>query len=343
MRQAHVDPGLLAGEELARWYRRTSDEIEGEREDARLRRFDDFFGGQTEKRSLDFRDDDVFGLSENDQGSRWREARVRVQPPTPVVRPGDARVGLPAYVPGGASAGPQGGFFDTYRAVPNPALGPAYVTDLPSPLNIVTPRYGGWYELGDGTLVKSAGEVERLHTEQQRRMRGEDEAEPSQTVRSADRYQDGFVPRADQLEKNQREEDATCHPYGGWERDAGFPTYSERTQRYETQITRAPGLDYVVRAPGRAPVKFDGCAVWSPEHELLEAKGPGYEDLVANGERWRFLPSVQEGIRSQAARQASAADGRPVEWHIAERGAVPFFTDALETFPLLQPRYTPAR
>ena len=43
---------------------------------------------------------------------------------------------------------------------------------------------------------------------------------------------------------------------------------SERTKRYEKQITRAPGLDYVVRIPGRPAVKFDGCGVWDPKRPL---------------------------------------------------------------------------
>lgn len=79
----------------------------------------------------------------------------------------------------------------------------------------MTPKLGGWFELGDGSLVKGADEVERIHGEQQRRIRGEDGPEPAAKVRSADRFQDGFVPRADQIAKGEREKDATCHPFGG--------------------------------------------------------------------------------------------------------------------------------
>ena len=169
----------------------------------------------------------------------------------------------------------------------------------------------------DSTRVK-ADELERLYAEQQRMMQGEDESAPAAHVRSADRLKDGYIPRADQLAKGQRELDATCHPFGGWEHDKGFPTYSERVQRYETQITRARGLDYVVRLPDGRTVKYDGCAVWDPKRQLLEAKGPGREWVLefsqASG---RPLKVVDEAV-GQAERQIAAAGARPVEWHAAE-------------------------
>ncbi|MBR7618714.1 hypothetical protein JKL49_04870 [Phenylobacterium sp. 20VBR1] len=74
-------------------------------------------------------------------------------------------------------------------------------------------------------------------------MRGEDEPEPPAHVSSADRFKDGVIPQASQIAKGQREKDATCHPNGGWERDAGFDRCAPWTRRYETQIGRAPGLD----------------------------------------------------------------------------------------------------
>jgi hypothetical protein len=192
-------------------------------------------------------------------------------------------------------------------------------------------------------LVKGVDEVERIHAEQQRRMRGEEDPEPAAQVRAADRFGDGFIPGANQLEKGQREEDATCHPYGGWERDPGFSTNSKLSQRYETQITRAPGLDYVVRNPGQNPVKFDGCAVWDPRHQLLEAKGPGYAGLIEWSGRSPGVRRFRDESENQARRQAGAAGGRATEWHVAEPEAVPYFAGVLGPYPSIRLRQTPAR
>lgn len=207
----------------------------------------------------------------------------------------------------------------------------------------MTPRQGQWFELGDGSFVKGADEVERVHGEQQRRMRGEDDPEPAARVYTADRFRDGLIPRADELEKDQREEDETCHPYGGWEHDPSFATSSERSQRYETQITRAPGLDYVVRNPGERPVKFDGCAVWDPQRQLLEAKGSGYAGLAKWSPRSARPFRVRAESESQASRQAGAARGRPIEWHVAEPEAVPYFAEILAPHPSIRLRQTPPR
>lgn len=338
MKKQSIDPGLLERAELERWYRRTPDEIEAERDVARMRRSDEFFGWTSNLRT-----DDDFRASERDQSEGgWRQARMPIGPaiqPPPV----ETRAGAPDTASAPLGAG-RDGFFGTYEAVPNPLLGPAYYTDLPRPLNIVTPRFSGWFELGDGTFVQGADEVERIHSEQRRRMRGEVYAEPLGTVGIADRLEDGVIPTADQIEKRQGELDATCHPYGGWERDPGFKEKTpKRSQRYEAQITHAPGLDYVVRNPGERPVKFDGCAVWDPRHQFLEAKGPGYAGLVERGRRWSFFPSLKKGTGDQAGRQARASGGRSVDWHIAEPDAVPYFAEALAPYPWLKAQHTPAR
>lgn len=259
------------------------------------------------------------------------------------MRPGGARIGAPPPAGGLAVPEPAGGFFDTHRVVPNPTFGPAYITDLPRPLNQVTPRPGQWFELGDGTLVKGADEIERLHAEHQRLMQGEEDPEPPSRVHSADRFRDGSIPSLAQLERDQREYDATCHPYGGWERDPSYPTNSERSRRYETQITRAPGLDYVVRNPGERPVKFDGCAVWDPKRQLLEAKGPGYAGLAESARRSPGFGRFHAGAQTQEDRQAASARGRPVEWHVAEPQAVPFFARILAPHPSVRLRHTPAQ
>jgi len=226
------------------------------------------------------------------------------------VRPGGARIGAPPPAGGLAVPEPAGGFFDTHRVVPNPTFGPAYITDLPRPLNQVTPRPGQWFELGDGTLVKGADEIERLHAEHQRLMQGEEDPEPPSRVHSADRFRDGSIPSLAQLERDQREYDATCHPYGGWERDPSYPTNSERSRRYETQITRAPGLDYVVRNPGERPVKFDGCAVWDPKPSFSKLKAPATQvSRKARADHLASAVSTRERKPRKIAKRRRLADG----------------------------------
>nr|QQZ51093.1 hypothetical protein JKL49_08035 [Phenylobacterium glaciei] len=80
-------------------------------------------------------------------------------------------------------------------------------------------------------------------------------------------------------------------------------------------------------------MKFDGCAVWDPRHQLLEAKGPGYEGLIQRaGWSW-FLGSLLKGLGSQAGRQDDAARGKPVEWYVAEPDAVPFSKGSQRPIP----------
>lgn len=304
-----TDPAQLSGEALDEWYRRTPDEIAQERSRREQEEYDAFFGGLRREEP-------------SDAAGSWQEARV-VRPRTaggyvPPRAQRDRARGAVQPSGTGAQPGAAGSFFDQAGVIPNPRYGPGYYSDLPRPLNVVEPELGGWFRLNDNTRVR-AGELERLYAEQQRMIDGDEGVAPAQHVRSADRLKDGYIPRADQLAKGEREMDSTCHPYGGWEHDAGFPTYSERVRRYETQITRAPGLDYVVRLLNGRVVKFDGCAVWDPERQLLEAKGPGRGWVLDFLQRaGRPLKVVDEAV-TQAGRQIGVAQGRRVEWHAADR------------------------
>lgn len=131
----------------------------------------------------------------------------------------------------------------------------------------VEPLPGDWFRLGDGQLVRGAGAVNRIHEEQQILMgkakseEPKESKEPKETLKEIDALPDGQIPQAGQLQRGYRERDATCHPNGGWEVDPGFSRAAGHTAKYEALITSAPGLDYVVRNPGKNPVKFDGCAV----------------------------------------------------------------------------------
>ena len=327
-----VDPARLEGEALQQWYRRSPEEIRLERARAEEQAYDEFVN-EMERLS---REEDV--KTGSDAIGSWQEAKgpkTTPRPPRQRIAPSDA----------GHERGPAdgAGFFGTYQPVPSGHLGPAYVTPLPSPLNYVEPRPGDYFSLGNGRLVRGADEVERIYAEQQRRMRGQDETAPEEGVISEDRFVDGQIPLTTQLRKKGREEDATCHPFGGWELDPQYPGYSRWTQRYEAQVTRAPGLDYVVRVPNERPVKFDGCAVWTPEHELLEAKGPGYEGLIRRAGKSTFFPIMSASDEKQAGQQSAAARGRPVEWHIAEPGAVSYFEDRLAGRPKMRSVLDPPR
>lgn len=274
------------------------------------------------------------------QQATWQEARM-MRPPQVQTAPTPPALRPPLQEPSGPRVGPSmdsqpnvpngPGFFERYRPLNNPHLGPAYYTNLPSPLNYVEPQHGGWFQLGDGRLVRGTDEVERIYQEQQKLIHGVEEAPTEKTVVEVDNQPDGQVPTAEQLKKRERERDATCHPNGGWELDPGYATRPKHTKDYETQITRAPGLDYVVRNPGQSPVKFDGCAVWDPQRQLLEAKGPGYEALHEKAGEYGFENSILEKDVAQMRRQGQAADGRAIEWHVAENGAIRHYGRVKET------------
>ena len=330
MRRNQTDPSRLESEDLDRWFRRSPAQVRADRETARQARYDAFFGAREGASSSRPWEEEAFGARSQVTEPGSNVIQFAFQPPVQA-SPSGMQVAMPVAVGQAPPEAYSGGFFDSHPLIPNPLLGPAYVTDLPSPLNLVTPRAGGWFELGDGRLVRSTDEVERLFAEQQLRMTGEDKPEPPAQVRSVDQWKDGDIPRAEQVAAGQREIDPTCHVNGGWERDPTFSRYNVWTQDYEDQITAAPGHDYVVRNPGEKAVRFDGCAVWDPRRQLLEAKGPGYAGLDRRARRSNFAQFLWKGIHNQSQRQNRAARGRPVEWHIAEPEIVPSFRTAIET------------
>jgi len=321
MAYRRVDPAELEGEELETWYRRTPDEIEEERRLRADEAYDEFFGD-----------------------GRWQEAKApgpvppRPAPVRPEVMGGALKPGEPAR------PGAPGSFFGTYVPVPNPRLGPGYITPLPPPLNSVEPSpwKPGGFVLSDGSTV-TAAELERIYAEQSQRMAGQDEEKPAPRVRRVDRVAAGRIPDAATMALDEREEDPSCHPYGGWEPEQPDPRRSQRSRDYEAQISRAPGLNYVVRAPDGTKVAFDGCAVWDPRRQLLEAKGPGYAGLAAfMGGRPEF-PKFNNAPGLQAERQKRVAGARPVDWHVAEKGAEPFFRNRVKISPNFEVYHTPAK
>jgi hypothetical protein len=339
-----IDPSELEGDDLLNWYRRSPAEVDAEREAARQEHYDAFVNGIGGAAA---QDNSAEAPSPGDVDPSGGETGVvkaryfRPFAPPVMAPPSGLRVAPPLDARGVAPIGaPASGFFGQHTYLNT--LG-GYYTDLPSPLNIVHATPTGWWDIGDGRRVQS-DEVERIYAEQNRRLKGQESVEPASRVRVVDKWQNGQIPLADQVEKGERELDPTCAPNGGWERDPGFDKYPELSKRYETQITRAPGLDYVVRNPGQRPVKFDGCAVWELQHPLLEAKGPGYASLLPKARQWDFEKEMFEMAQSQAGRQAGAAPNQPIEWHVAEPGAVEFFNRATQGLkPPILLRQTPPR
>lgn len=98
MRPRNLDPSLLEGDELDRWYRRSPAELDAEREAARTDRYNSFFVMPDERDASDSIEAEAPNLSVLQQGDSWQEARYVRPPPGPVVRPGGARVGRPPAV-----------------------------------------------------------------------------------------------------------------------------------------------------------------------------------------------------------------------------------------------------
>src|ERR1051326_7906397 len=89
---------------------------------------------------------------------------------------------------------------------------------------------------------------------------------------------------------------------------------SARAAAYQGQIPgRAANESFLVNG-----VKFDGVAGGT----LLEAKGPGHAQFVDKAAgAFKAWWSGAKGLVDQATRQIAAANGAPIEWHVAEKTA----------------------
>ncbi|MEN6309508.1 MAG: Tox-REase-5 domain-containing protein [Anaerohalosphaeraceae bacterium] len=96
---------------------------------------------------------------------------------------------------------------------------------------------------------------------------------------------------------------------------------SLRAAQYQSRITGQPtNMGYVVNG-----VKFDGYK----NGILLDAKGLGYKNFVENG-RFSEWFTGKQALLDQANRQITAARGTTIEWHIAEKEAIPAFEELLK-------------
>jgi hypothetical protein len=92
---------------------------------------------------------------------------------------------------------------------------------------------------------------------------------------------------------------------------------SPEARRYQAQVSGAPeGWAYSIRiGPGpKDKVDFDGFK----NGVLLEAKGPGYRELLERMYGKPFFEGIDELLK-QAIRQRKVSNGLPIHWHFAER------------------------
>jgi hypothetical protein len=94
---------------------------------------------------------------------------------------------------------------------------------------------------------------------------------------------------------------------------------SERSLAYQEQITGLPrGLEVTLNG-----VRFDGCI--EADGTLLEAKGPGFQNMMDGSSDWQDWFTGLAGLEDQMERQNDAAVGRKIEWHFAEQEVADFF------------------
>jgi hypothetical protein len=233
-----IDPSGLEGDDLVNWYQRSPAEVNAARDAVRQEQYDAFVksigaaselhGGSAAESpgpTYDAAEKSFHGwgageigwgageIGSGDDDTGLVEARYFPPVAPPVMSPPSGlRVGPSLDARGAPPIGARpSGFFGRHDY--SDALG-GYYTDLPSPLNFVTSTPTGWWEIGDGRRVQT-GEVERIYAEQRRRLKGEDTTEPAARVRTVDKWKDGQIPRATQVEKDERELDPTCAPNGG--------------------------------------------------------------------------------------------------------------------------------
>jgi hypothetical protein len=116
---------------------------------------------------------------------------------------------------------------------------------------------------------------------------------------------------------------------------------SERSLAYQEEITGLPrGLEVTLNG-----VQFDGCI--EADGTMLEAKGPGFVDMMNGLNGWQGWFTGQLQLEAQMQRQSDAVEGtgRTVEWHFAEQSVADFFRAHAEDNNLTNIRviYTPPR
>jgi RHS repeat-associated protein len=97
---------------------------------------------------------------------------------------------------------------------------------------------------------------------------------------------------------------------------------SARAASYQQFVTGAdPGQAYLVNG-----VKFDGFSGGT----LLDAKGPGYATFVNSAGEFKPFFNGADSLLDQAGRQIEAAQGVPIQWHVAEPQAASAMRNLLQ-------------
>lgn len=96
---------------------------------------------------------------------------------------------------------------------------------------------------------------------------------------------------------------------GGW--TTGKEFMQPRAEAYQVQVGGRAGQYYLVNG-----VKFDAVR----DGKLVDAKGPGYERFIKNGEFMQWWGGRQRLV-DQANRQLNAVPGERITWIFAEEGA----------------------
>jgi len=100
------------------------------------------------------------------------------------------------------------------------------------------------------------------------------------------------------------------------EKDRDYEDFVKRLVNPDNPTPRGFGVQ-LPNPEGGPPVYYDDCQRRSGI--LIEAKGTGYAEPI---ERSPFMTKVFDAQWvAQAKRQIAASQGRPIEWHFAERGA----------------------
>ena len=109
---------------------------------------------------------------------------------------------------------------------------------------------------------------------------------------------------------------------------------SDIAKQYQKQVNGIAGeVDFLLKGE---KVHFDGFK----DGVLLEAKGLGYKKFLTNE---KLVDKVLDNLLGQAERQIKAANGKPIEWHFAEKESADIFRDALRKSDLegIEVKHTP--
>lgn len=109
--------------------------------------------------------------------------------------------------------------------------------------------------------------------------------------------------------------------------------YQQYIGRLNNGFALPPGLAMNLPNPETGKiVHFDDCR-WS-DGTMLEAKGPGYRDMLEKGSEDFPWKGAEERAIRQAWSQLAAAGGRPIEWYFAEEEVYFHFAELFDRWDI---------